>query len=86
MIYAFVKSKNHSFNYLLIVEHFGDSILPYITDYEEILAKSEQTILPTTLKSKVKYVNVRLDANTRCQKRQCIFPNSTIDVLKREIR
>lgn len=86
MICAFIKSKNQSLNYFMIIEHFGDSIFPYINNDVMMIMKTEKVNLPITIRSKIKYVDTRTKVNTRFHDHQSMFPDSKIGGLKREIR
>ncbi|XP_053983275.1 uncharacterized protein LOC128886913 isoform X2 [Hylaeus anthracinus] len=88
-ICALVKSQSHNLNTTVFMEHYGDSLLPYLpADYKSTVnAFRKPTLLPITIKSKVKYVNIRPVAASRMLwDRQSAFPDSTLRGPRREIR
>lgn len=71
------------------MEHFGDALLPYLpVNYKSTENTFRKpTSLPITIKSKIKYVNVRpIPANRILWDRQSVFPDSTMKGPRREIR
>ena len=72
----------------IIMEHFGDSILPYIYTKDETKfesPKENSTKLPIIVMSKIKYVNVKPSSHSHSE-RQNIFPHSSLRGPRREIR
>ncbi|XP_043268493.1 uncharacterized protein [Venturia canescens] len=85
---ALTKSNNHTLNYSMLMEHFGDPILPYIfTDDEtdNIENRRKPNGLPIIIKSKIKYVNLRPITRPHGE-RQNAFPDSSLRGPRREIR
>lgn len=71
------------------MEHYGDSILPYLpAPYKSTVNECKSPVpLPITIKSKIKYVNVRpVISNRLLWDRQTAFPDSTLRGPRREIR
>lgn len=71
------------------MEHYGDSLLPYLpVNYKSTVNECRKsTPLPITIKSKIKYVNVRpVIPNRMLWDRQTAFPDSTLRGPRREIR
>ncbi|XP_031835493.2 uncharacterized protein LOC116428242 [Nomia melanderi] len=86
---ALIKSQSHFLNIAVLMEHFGDALLPYLpVNYKSTVnAFRKPTSLPITIKSKIKYVNVRpIPANRMLWDRQSVFPDSTLKGPRREIR
>ncbi|XP_015438849.1 PREDICTED: uncharacterized protein LOC107193847 [Dufourea novaeangliae] len=86
---ALVKSQCHVLNITVLMEHYGDALLPYLTaNYKSTVnALKKSTPLPITIKSKIKYVNVRpMTTNRILWDRQSAFPDSTLRGPRREIR
>lgn len=74
----------------MIIEHFGDSILPYLTNDEatttETNEKNEKVNLPIIVISKINCIQLRPAINGRFSDRQTVFPDSTLKGPRREIR
>ncbi|XP_076635158.1 uncharacterized protein LOC143348592 [Colletes latitarsis] len=88
-ICALMKSQSHTLNIAVLMEHYGDSLLPYLpAGYKSVVnAFRKPTSLPIIIKSKVKYVNVRpIAASRMLWDRQSAFPDSTLRGPRREIR
>lgn len=71
------------------MEHYGDSLLPYLPfQYKSTINENKKPAsLPITIKSKIKYVNVRpVISNRLLWDRQTAFPDSTLRGPRREIR
>ena len=79
-----------SLNLIPLIEHYGDSLLPYISTNRDDNAREKRDkkigTLPIIVKSKVRYVEVRSLLNTRMWDRQTAFPDSTLRGPRREIR
>ncbi|XP_006614396.1 uncharacterized protein LOC102674875 [Apis dorsata] len=88
-ICALLKSQAHIINIEVFMEHYGDSLLPYLPfQYKSTINENKKPApLPITIKSKVKYVNVRpVISNRLLWDRQTAFPDSTLRGPRREIR
>ncbi|CAK9799283.1 hypothetical protein ANTQUA_LOCUS1949 [Anthophora quadrimaculata] len=88
-ICAFIKSESHILDIEAFMEHYGDSLLPYlpISYKSKVDAFKKPNPLPITIKSKIKYVNVRpVVSNRLLWDRQTAFPDSTLRGPRREIR
>ncbi|XP_012150937.1 uncharacterized protein LOC100879608 [Megachile rotundata] len=86
---ALIKSQAHILDIELFMEHYGDSLLPYLPiDYKTVMNEHKKsTSLPIIIKSKIKYVNVRpVISNRLIWDRQTAFPDSTLRGPRREIR
>lgn len=86
---ALMKSQLHTLDLAVLMEHYGDSLLAYLPASCKSTAKKyrEPTPLPITIKSKIKYVNVRpMIPNRMLWDRQTVFPDSTLRGPRREIR
>ncbi|KAJ8679530.1 hypothetical protein QAD02_015317 [Eretmocerus hayati] len=83
---AFIKSGNQPLNYTVIMEHFGDAILPYLINEEETFVNSEVPQLPIIVRSKIKYASIKQNYSGRHGDRQSVFPDSTLKGPRREIR
>ncbi|KAG7207442.1 hypothetical protein KM043_009084 [Ampulex compressa] len=86
---ALLKSQAHSLDTSSVIEHYGDSILPYLpTNYDSNVNRYRKcTPLPIIIKSKIKYVNVRpMHPGKILWDRQTAFPDSTLRGPRREIR
>ncbi|XP_014474277.1 PREDICTED: uncharacterized protein LOC106744219 isoform X2 [Dinoponera quadriceps] len=88
---ALVKSRNHSLELATLIEHYGDSLLPYLpANYDGSTRKKASRkpgALPIVIKGKMKYVKVRpLLHNRTLWDRQTAFPDSTLRGPRREIR
>lgn len=84
-----MKSQLHTLDLAVLMEHYGDSLLAYLPASCKSTAKKyrEPTPLPITIKSKIKYVNVRpMIPNRMLWDRQTVFPDSTLRGPRREIR
>ncbi|XP_043684626.1 uncharacterized protein LOC122636962 [Vespula pensylvanica] len=85
---ALLKSGAHRLDLSSIIEHYGDSLLPYLpvkcnNDTSEY---RKSPTLPIILKSKIKYAKVR-PVNTKVLwDRQSAFPDSTLKGPRKEIR
>ena len=80
-----------SLNLTPFIEHYGDSLLPYISTNRDDNARERRDkkigTLPIIVKSKIRYVEVRSLLNTRMLwDRQTAFPESTLRGPRREIR
>ncbi|XP_012057996.1 PREDICTED: TAF6-like RNA polymerase II p300/CBP-associated factor-associated factor 65 kDa subunit 6L [Atta cephalotes] len=89
-ICALMKSQD-SLNLTPFIEHYGDSLLPYISTNRDDNARERRDkkigTLPIIVKSKIRYVEVRSLLNTRMLwDRQTAFPDSTLRGPRREIR
>lgn len=88
---AFVRSQGHVFHLAPLIEHYGDSLLPYLPatcdgNAREIKEKKPGT-LPIIIRGKMKDVKVRsLLHNRTLWDRQTVFPDSTLRGPRREIR
>lgn len=83
---ALVKSKRHTIDFGLLIDHFGDSILPYLTvddDDHDNKKNSKPIVLPIIVRSKIKYASITLNAS---RERQVGFPDSLLRGPRREIR
>lgn len=88
-ICAFVKSENQALDMEAFMEYYGDSLLPYLPiRYKSTVNEYKKPVpLPITIKSKIKYVNVRPTVSNRLLwDRQTAFPDSTLRGPRREIR
>ncbi|XP_033342571.2 uncharacterized protein LOC117229842 [Megalopta genalis] len=88
-ICALIKSQSHVLNIAILMEHYGDALLPYLPiNYKSTVnAFRKPTSLPIIIKSKIKYVNVRpIPPNRMLWDRQSAFPDSTLRGPRREIR
>ncbi|XP_072762409.1 uncharacterized protein [Anoplolepis gracilipes] len=90
---ALVRSQGYSFDLAPLLEHYGDSLLPYLPannlpDNDTRGRSNKKTgTLPIILKSKMKYVKIRpLLNNKKLWDRQTAFPYSTLRGPRREIR
>ncbi|XP_008209531.1 uncharacterized protein LOC100680291 [Nasonia vitripennis] len=84
---AFVKSGKQSLNYSVIIEHFGDSILPYLSSSDVATTENnEKANLPIIVISKINCIQLRPTINGRFGDRQSVFPDSTLKGSRREIR
>lgn len=85
---ALTKSNHHTLNYSMLIEHFGDPILPYIFMNDEMdnaENRRKPKGLPVIIKSKITYVNLRPVARPHSE-RQNVFPDSLLRGPRREIR
>ncbi|KAF7990385.1 hypothetical protein HCN44_000190 [Aphidius gifuensis] len=82
---ALVKSKRHTIDFGLLIDHFGDSILPYLTVDDDYDSKknSKPIVLPIIVRSKIKYASITSNGN---RERQVGFPDSSLRGPRREIR
>lgn len=74
-----------------MIEHYGDSLLPYLPVNRDANTKERKNkkigTLPIIVKGKMKYVKVRpLLKNRMLWDRQTAFPDSTLRGPRREIR
>jgi len=85
---AFVRSQGHMFDLVPLIDHYGDSLLPYLPANYEGNAKEKKTgELPIVIKNmKMKYVKVTSLLNRTLWDRQTAFPDSTLRGPRREIR
>ncbi|KAL0127029.1 hypothetical protein PUN28_005396 [Cardiocondyla obscurior] len=88
---ALVRSQGSFLNLDPLIEHYGDSLLPYLPPNREenIREKKHKKVgtLPIIVKGKMKYVNVRPLLNNKILwDRQTAFPDSTLRGPRREIR
>jgi len=87
---AILRSHAHSLDLTPLIEHYGDSLLPYLpVDYESSTRKRKDKkigTLPIIIKGKMKYVKVRPLLNKTLWDRQTAFPDSTLRGPRREIR
>ncbi|EFN66298.1 Transcription initiation factor TFIID subunit 6 [Camponotus floridanus] len=87
---ALVRSQGHSLALTPLLEHYGDSLLPYLpTNDNNTRERSNKKTgtLPIIIKSKMKYVEIRPLLNNRTLwDRQTAFPDSTLRGPRREIR
>lgn len=84
-----MRSQGSSLNLGPLIEHYGDSLLPYLPANNDDNAKERKKIgtLPIIVKGKMKYVKVRpLLKNRMLWDRQTAFPDSTLRGPRREIR
>lgn len=74
--------------YDTIIEHFGDSILPYMISEEKCTESTQESKkLPITVRSRIKYAGIRSNMNGRSfVERQRVFSESTLKGPRREIR
>lgn len=84
---AFSKSNDQRLNLPLVMDHFGDSILPYllIDDQAESEQPRQVAGMPIIARSKIKYANVRPTLRSHAE-RHNVFPDSTLRGPRREIR
>lgn len=87
-ICALLKSGAHCLNLSNIMEHYGDSLLPYlpVKCTDNISEYKNSPPLPIILKSKIKYVKVRPISSKILWDRQSAFPDSTLRGPRKEIR
>ncbi|XP_015605386.1 uncharacterized protein LOC107272600 isoform X2 [Cephus cinctus] len=88
-VYAFLKADRYYLIQPSIIEHYGDSLLPYIYIKEDRVKQEDRKSVPfpIIMKSKIKYANVKLSLNTKVYgDRQIIFPDSTLRGPRKEIR
>ncbi|EZA62355.1 hypothetical protein X777_03389 [Ooceraea biroi] len=88
---ALLRSHSHSLDLAPLIEHYGDSLLPYLpVDSDSNTRKRRDKkvgTLPIIIKGKMKYVKVRPLLNSRMLwDRQTAFPDSTLRGPRREIR
>ncbi|XP_058795676.1 uncharacterized protein LOC131666784 [Phymastichus coffea] len=84
---AFVKSSNQPLNYSVILENFGDSILPYLINDDLATKQNPVKInLPIIVRSKIKYAPIKPNISGRYTDKQSVFPDSTLRGSRREIR
>lgn len=85
---ALLRSQAHTLDMQIIIEHYGDSLLPYIpVPFRSKVDEYRSTSLPIMIKSKIKYVNVRpIHPSRMLWDRQTAFPDSTLRGPRREIR
>ncbi|KAK0178815.1 hypothetical protein PV327_007663 [Microctonus hyperodae] len=89
-ICALVKSNQQEPDRQLIMEHFGDAILPYLATRKLDEDNNEKekfrtfTALPIIVRSKIKYANIQ--TNSKFVDRQTAFPDSVLRGPRREIR
>jgi hypothetical protein len=87
---AILRSHTHSLDLTPLIEHYGDSLLPYLpVDYDSSTRKRKDKkigTLPIIIKGKMKYVKVRPLLNKTLWDRQTAFPDSTLRGPRREIR
>lgn len=85
-----MRSQGHTFDLAPLIEHYGDSLLPYLPANYEGGAKEtkhKKTNLPIIVKNRMKYVEVRsLVGNRSLWDRQTAFPDSILRGPRREIR
>ncbi|XP_066585279.1 uncharacterized protein [Prorops nasuta] len=88
-ISAFAKSEAHALDMANIMEHYGDSLLPYLphTNFYKPKRNTEPKSLPIITRNKIKYVGIRPLSNNRLYSdRQIAFPDSTLRGPRQEIR
>lgn len=90
-ICALSKSGRHLFDLFTIVEHFGDSVLPYLvfsqSNSKTSKNSSPRAVLPIIVRSKIKYAGIKQFSSTKIQgDKQIVFPDSTLRGSRREIR
>ncbi|XP_043506242.1 uncharacterized protein LOC122526773 isoform X2 [Polistes fuscatus] len=88
VVCALLKSGAHGLDLTSIIEHYGDSLLPYLPiKYDNDTSEYRKTpTLPIILKSKIKYAKVR-PVNTKIlSDRQSAFPDSTLKGPRKEIK
>lgn len=87
---ALVRSQGHSLDLTPLLEHYGDSLLPYLSTNDNNTrerSNKKTGTLPIIIKSKMKYVEIRPLLNNRTLwDRQTAFPDSTLRGPRREIR
>lgn len=92
---ALVRSQDHSLELTSLLEHYGDSLLPYLpanADNDTRERRHKKTsMLPIIIKGKMKYVKIRPLTekelkNRMLWDRQTAFPHSTLRGPRREIR
>lgn len=88
---ALVRSQGFSLDLSPMIEHYGDSLLPYLPVNRDANTKERKNkkigTLPIIVKGKMKYVKVRpLLKNRMLWDRQTAFPDSTLRGPRREIR
>ncbi|KAL6431131.1 hypothetical protein ACFW04_007099 [Cataglyphis niger] len=87
---ALVRSQGHSLDLTSLLEHYGDSLLPYLPANDDTDTKrrsNKKGTLPIVIKGKMKYVKIRPLLNNRTLwDRQTAFPDSTLRGPRREIR
>ncbi|XP_011494610.1 PREDICTED: uncharacterized protein LOC105359663 [Ceratosolen solmsi marchali] len=86
IVCAFVKSGNQPLNYSVIIQHFGDSILPYLINDVAAIKNNKITNLPIIVRSKIKYASIRPSIAGKFGDRQIVFPDSTLRGPRQEIK
>ncbi|XP_028049684.1 uncharacterized protein LOC105838498 [Monomorium pharaonis] len=85
---ALVKSQSPSLDLAPLIEHYGDSLLPYLPANHDDNAKERRDrkigTLPIIIKGRMKYIKVRLN-NRMLWDRQTAFPDSTLRGSRKEI-
>lgn len=86
-----MKAKGTSLELTPLIEHYGDSLLPYLpANYDDNARKrrnKKNGTLPIIVKGKMRYVEVNPLLNNRVLwDRQTAFPDSTLRGPRREIR
>ncbi|XP_023247741.1 uncharacterized protein LOC106636749 isoform X3 [Copidosoma floridanum] len=86
MINALLKSGKHQLSYSIISQHFGDSIIPYLTVNSELNQKSNKLRFPMIYKSKIKYIRLRNNFSSTFTRSQKIFSDLILKEPRREIK
>lgn len=86
-----MRSRGSSLDLVPLIDHYGDSLLPYLPANREDNTSERRDkkigALPIIVKGKIKYVKVRPLLNNRMLwDRQTAFPDSTLRGPRREIR
>ncbi|XP_046620346.1 uncharacterized protein LOC124305226 [Neodiprion virginianus] len=88
-ICALSKSGRHLLDLSMIIEHFGDSILPYLISaptHSKAIKKTNAT-LPIIVRSKIKYAAIKPLTGLKISgDKQTMFTDSTLRGSRREIR
>ncbi|XP_015115665.1 uncharacterized protein LOC107040210 [Diachasma alloeum] len=86
---AFMKSRQQGLDLSPLIDHFGDSILPYFNKQQNRTEENQENrspvVLPIIVRSKIKYANIRQSLKS-IGDRQVTFPDSILRGPRREIR
>jgi hypothetical protein len=70
----------------VIIQHYGDSILPYLINDVVATKNNKTTNLPIIVRSKIKYASIRTNINGRFGDKHSIFPDSSLRGPRQEIK
>lgn len=86
MTHAFIKSGTQSLKYETIIDHFGDSILPYLKVNLQHPKNFDHPKLPILLKNRIRYTQIRPMIHRKCSNKQEVFFVSNLRGPRQEMR